>query len=237
MDAETNSYSRQWFEFFHADIAPEGTARDIEFICSCAPLPQFSRILDVCCGMGRHARPLSERGYTVTAIDRDFATIEKARELGGGPKYIIAEIREYQPPRKSFDAAIVMGQSFGYFDAATNGDILVRLQTSIRKCGRIILDLWNPAFFSAHQDQKLLETSRGIVREIKHVQNGRLFVELNYPDGAEEKFEWQLFTPPEMESFAKPRGLKLIGSCSSFDLGNLASAADPRLQFVLERAS
>jgi ubiquinone/menaquinone biosynthesis C-methylase UbiE len=32
------------------------TIRETEFVCRSAPLPEFRKILDVCCGMGRHAR-------------------------------------------------------------------------------------------------------------------------------------------------------------------------------------
>src|SRR5438270_13892605 len=97
MDAESNLYSRQWFEFFHVGINEARTIRETEFICACAPLPEFRNILDVCCGMGRHSRALSDRGYSVTGIDRDTNAIVKARELGGGPGYEVADIREYAP--------------------------------------------------------------------------------------------------------------------------------------------
>src|SRR2546430_13362413 len=131
MVAEANSYSHRWFEFFHVGIDEARTIRETEFICACAPLPEFRKILDVCCGMGRHARALSDRGYSVTGIDRDSDAIAKARELGGGPGYVVADIREYQPAPETFDAAIVMGQSLGHFDPGTNRDILQRLAESV----------------------------------------------------------------------------------------------------------
>src|SRR5260370_23554040 len=124
MRAEPNVYSRQWFEFFHVGIDEARTIRETEFTCRCAPLSDFRKILDVCCGMGRHARALSNVGYSVTGIDRDTDAIAKARELGGGPNYIVADIRDYQPAPETFDAAIVMGQTFGTFDAGTNPDVL-----------------------------------------------------------------------------------------------------------------
>src|SRR5437667_6622999 len=132
MESEPNVYSRQWFEFFHAGNDEARTIRETEFICRCAPLSNFRKILDVCCGMGRHARALSNRGYSVTGIDRDTDAIAKARELAVGPNYIVADIRDYQPAPETFDAAIVMGQSFGHFDVGTNGDILRRLVHGIR---------------------------------------------------------------------------------------------------------
>jgi SAM-dependent methyltransferase len=235
MRAEANLYSRQWFELFHVGIDEARTIQETEFVCRCAPLPEFRNILDVCCGMGRHARALSNRGYSVVGIDRDADVIAQARESVSGPSFAVADIRDYQPDTGAFDAVIVMGQSFGHFDATTNRDVLGRLPSGIRNRGRIIFDLWNPEFFAAHQGERDLNTSRGIVRERKHVDDGRLFVQLNYPDGSHEEFEWQLFEPAQMKRLAESLGLGLLISCSDFDMTTLPSPTNPRIQFLLER--
>ena len=232
---EPNSYSHRWFEFFHIGIAETRTTQEIDFVCACAPLPRFRKVMDLCCGMGRHARALFSRGYSVTGVERDAAAIARARELAGGPNYIQADVRNYQPDVCAYDLAIVMSQSFGYFDAATNRDLLRRLTTGVGAGGRIILDLWNPEFFAARQGERNLELPDGIVREEKHMEDGRLFVHLDYPDGGHDDFEWQLFTPAEMSSLANSIGLALIVSCTDFDLAVEPSPTKPRLQFVLER--
>ncbi|MFZ3373944.1 MAG: class I SAM-dependent methyltransferase [Chthoniobacterales bacterium] len=234
---KSNSYSHQWFEFFHVGIDQARTTQETEFICQCAPPPEFREILDVCCGMGRHARTLANRGYSVVGIDRDADAIAQARDKAGGPSYVVADIRDYQPAPEAFDAAIVMGQSFGHFDAETNRAVLRRLADGVRKRGRVILDLWNPDFFAAHQGKRSLETTHGVVRENKRVNGDRVFVELDYPDGAHEHFEWQLFTPAKMISLAQSVGLALLLSCTDFDTAITPSPANPRIQFVLERRS
>ena len=82
INSEPNTYSRHWFESFHTGISDERTTPEVDFISSFAPLPQFRDVIDICCGMGRHARALSKRGYTVTGVDRDFSILARARELG-----------------------------------------------------------------------------------------------------------------------------------------------------------
>jgi SAM-dependent methyltransferase len=136
----TNSYSQDWFKFFHAGMAEARTSQEADFVCRGAPLPGFRKVLDLCCGKGRHSRALASRGYSVTGVERDAAAIAKARELAGGPSYLQADVRDYQPDISAYDLAIVMAQSFGYFDAATNRDLLRRLATGVRNGGRIILD-------------------------------------------------------------------------------------------------
>jgi SAM-dependent methyltransferase len=232
---EPNSYSRSWFQFFHIPIGEERTEREMEFVCAVAPLPEFRNALDVCCGMGRHARALAARGYSVTAVDRDSEAIRKARELAGGPKYIESDVRDHQPARSAYDLAIVMSQSFGYFDSETNRNVLGRLGSGVRKGGRIVLDLWNLDFFSAHQGQRDLETAAGIVREKKRVEESRLFVHLTYPDKSEENFEWQLFAQSDMQSLAQSAGLAVAVACADFNSTTKPNAANPRIQFVLQK--
>lgn len=242
---EPNVYSRQWFEFFHIPIDEARTIRETEFICRCAPLPEFRKVLDVCCGMGRHARALSDLGYSVVGVDRDPDVISQARKMKNGqdgacpsitePHYIVADIRDYAPEPGAFDVAIVMSQSFGYFDAETNRDVLRRLTNGLRKGGRIVLDLWNPEFFIAHQGERELNTPTGTVREKKRVEGDRLFVDLEYPSGNRERFEWQLFSPAQMSGLARSVGLELLVSCTDFDEKIPPSAEKPRIQFVLKK--
>jgi SAM-dependent methyltransferase len=235
MPAETNAYSGQWFEFFHVDIDEARTVKEVAFVCRCAPLPDFHKLADICCGMGRHARVLSSRGYSVTGVDRDLGAIARARELGGGPTYVQADIRDYRPQPNGFDAVIVMSQSFGYFDSPTNRNLLGALARSVRKGGRVILDLWNPEFFANHQGTYEFKTPGGVVRETKHLESDRLSVHLEYPDGGEDRFQWQLFTPEQMNRVARLVGLDLLCSCTGYDIKTFASAENPRIQFVLER--
>jgi SAM-dependent methyltransferase len=235
MRAEPNAYSRRWFEFFHIGIGDARTSQEATFVCRCAPLPDFSKLADVCCAMGRHARALSNRGYSVIGVDRDAHAIAEARELASGPSYTHADIREYRPEPGTLDVAIVMSQSFGYFDPATNRNVLGRLAVGLREGGRVILDLWNHEFFAAHQGERELKTARGVVQESKRLNGDRLCVQLDYPDGAHEEFEWQLFSPTQMTSLAESVGLRLMLSCTDFDATIRPSPAKPRIQFVLER--
>jgi SAM-dependent methyltransferase len=230
-----NAYSSRWFESFHMSIAETRTDNEVAFICACAPAAQFRKVLDVCCGMGRHARALARRGYAVTGLERDPVAIARAREMEGGPGYIQANVADYRPEATAYDLAIVMSQSFGYFDAATNRDLLQRLANGIRQGGRIILDLWNPEFFAAHQGQRDLQTPAGLVHETKRAADGRLFVRLDYPGGAQDDFEWQLFTVPEMRLMAKSVGLHLTIACTNFDATTTPSPENPRIQFVLQK--
>jgi SAM-dependent methyltransferase len=235
MRPEPNAYSPRWFEFFHSGISEARTTRETAFICRCAPLPHFRKVLDVCCGMGRHARALSSQGYSVIGIDRDGHMIAEARALAGGPSYVNADLRDYRPEPGAFDVAIIMSQSFGYFDSTTNRDLLGRLATGVREGGRVILDLWNPDFFAAHQGECELQGPGGVARETKRVEGDRLFVQLDYQNGSQDQFEWQLLSPKQMDSMAESVGLTLLLACADFDETRSQSPTNIRVQFLFER--
>ena len=235
IESKPNAYSQRWFRFFHDGIAETRTTQETDFICAAAPLPQFGRVLDLCCGTGRHARALAARGYSVVGVERDAAAVARARELGGGPTYVEADIRDFMPAHGEHDAAVIMSQSFGYFDPATNQAVLARIGSGLRIGGRVIVDLWHPGFFEAHQGEREFPSTEGAIREHKRVEDGRLFVQLDYPGGGEESFEWQLFTPAEMRAMAGPIGLRLVAACTDFDLEVAPTETKPRIQFVLER--
>jgi hypothetical protein len=185
--------------------------------------------------MGRHARALAKRGYSVIGIDRDADVITKARALAGGPIYMIADVRDYRPDPGAFDITIIMSQSFGYFDATTNREVLGRLAEGVREGGRVILDLWSAEFFVAHQGRYEFETPGGVVRETKRVEEDRLFLYLDYPVGGEDNFEWQLFSPAQMISMAESVGLRQLLACTDFDEATPPSPSNPRIQFLFER--
>ena len=72
-----NASSHRWFDFFQVNISEARTMQETEFICRWAPLPGFRNVVDLFCGMGRHARALSRRGYSLVGIDRDVDVITK----------------------------------------------------------------------------------------------------------------------------------------------------------------
>lgn len=86
-----------------------------------------TRILDLCCGVGRHAMEFAGRGFAVTGIDltRAYldAAIETAEALGLSPELIREDARRFLRP-ESFDLCVNLFTSFGYF-ARREDDILM----------------------------------------------------------------------------------------------------------------
>lgn len=75
------------------------------------------RILDLCCGPGRIAIPLAEKGYEVTGVDITAFYLDKARmrsQARGTPvEWIEADMRDFIRP-DTFDVVLNLYSSFGY---------------------------------------------------------------------------------------------------------------------------
>jgi SAM-dependent methyltransferase len=92
---------------------------EVEHIERLLAIKPGSHILDLCCGVGRHALELARRGFRVTGVDRTQAYLdraaEQAREEGLQAEFIRDDMREFCRP-DTFDAIVNLWTSFGYFD-------------------------------------------------------------------------------------------------------------------------
>jgi SAM-dependent methyltransferase len=210
-----SGYSARWRSVFGV-VDPARTEADVRFLAVALPLPAFRRVLDVPCGDGRHhLHALSALGYDVTGVDNDPAVAPP----------MLADLRELDSLPRGFDAAINMWQSFGYFDAAENEQVLGSFARRLRPGGRLVLDLQNRDFFEP-RDPTERELRPGTV-ERSWLENGRRHVELDYGDGVLDVFEWQLYAPEELEALAARHGLA--------PLVRVASPTEPTMRLLLER--
>ncbi len=241
-----NAYTPVWFDVFLQTYWPEQTAREVEFLARQLSRPDYQSVLDLCCGAGRHALPLAARGYRVIGLDRDVRMLEAGRRMadalamapGGGATFVLGDMRELSADAPgSFDALICMWQSFGYFDAATNADVLRQMRDALRPGGRLILDVYNADAFA---EGSSVETTERAGRQITTTQvreGDRLTVSIGYGAALpEDTFAWQLYDPGAIVALAAKHGLRPRVACARFDERIAPSAAVPRMQLVFERA-
>jgi hypothetical protein len=134
---------------------------------------------------------------------------------------------------ETFDAVVCMWASFGWFDDATNADVLAGFAERTRPGGVVVLDLYDPAFFRLRQGTRM---NRG-VRDTKRVVAGnRLRTTLEYPDGQRDEFEWRLYAPDELHELGAAAGLEVVTLCAGFDASAAHVGETPRMQAVLHRA-
>ena len=129
-------------EFWRRAVPPEATTAEIDFVEERLGLAPGSRVVDVPCGSGRHSLALARRGHTVTGLDISAEAIEHARRTakaaGVDVDFRLAEMREVPPD--GFDAAVCMGNSFGYLEPDGLRAFVAGLAAAVRPGGGLVVD-------------------------------------------------------------------------------------------------
>ena len=73
-----NFFGQRYLDSYSHIITPEQTLRQVDFIQRILGLPSDGKILDLCCGHGRHLVELAGRGYGMTGLDSDALYLEMA---------------------------------------------------------------------------------------------------------------------------------------------------------------
>jgi len=225
-----HTYSRQWFTTFLGNIDESVVAREVEFIAR--QIGRAKSVLDLCCGPGRHAAPLVERGYRLVGLDVDEVALRDAQRRAPGASLIRGDMRRLPLASESMDAVLCMWQSFGHFDSDTNAAVLAEMARVLRPNGHLILDVYHRDFHAARLGERTIERDGVRVREQRSMSNGRLRAALTYADGSSDIFDWQLYVPDELAELGERSGLTPVLACAEFNEATPASSALPRMQLV-----
>jgi len=112
-------FDDDYLKLYAPVLTQEQTAREVSFIEASLDLPAGARVLDLACGIGRHAIGMAAHGYRVTGVDFSPRYLELAREgaarAGVGVEWQHGDMRTLSFER-CFEAVYSYFTSFGYFD-------------------------------------------------------------------------------------------------------------------------
>lgn len=241
-----NSFFNGVYKDVWRQLIPAGlTEAETGFIIDAADLTEGASVIDLMCGYGRHALELGRKGYAVTAIDNQKDYITEINAVAQKETIKITAVEgsalEYTPD-KTFDAAICMGNSFAFFDAAQAEHILHTLSAHIKSGGVFIINTWMLGEIAIRFFREKEWFYAGAYKYI--IDNKYLFhpsrIESEHliiaPDGSTETLDAidYIFTLPELEAIFHKTGFSLKGIYSTprkrpFALG------DSRAYIVAER--
>ena len=233
-----NGYDPEWYRsFFGKDyldvyghlLTEENSKAESDFVVRALGLKPGDRVLDLCCGTGRHAVPLARAGLEVTGLDMSEEYLDMAssaaREAGVEVRFVQGDMREISF-REEFDAVVNMFTAFGYFDDETDDQrVIDGAAASLRPGGRLLLDLLNRDWVAANyvrseshkrKDGKVYQERREF-----DVVSGRNHVEFTiiFPDGArrETSHHIRLYVATEICSMLGRAGLELEETYGGYD--------------------
>jgi len=97
------------------------TSQEIDLFLNILTLSPEDKILDLCCGQGRHSLELGRRNFkNVEGLDRSHYLIQKAKAQGKKEDINIrfkeGDARKIPYGPDCFDTVMILGNSFGYFE-------------------------------------------------------------------------------------------------------------------------
>ena len=125
------------------------TRREVDVICKMLPMQVNHKILDLCCGHGRHSFELCRRGFTsCTLLDYSSSMIDFARkkaiECGYLLEFINSDARKTDLSSETFDHVLIMGNSLGYIqEQDADAEILAEAFRLLRPGGWLLVDVTN----------------------------------------------------------------------------------------------
>jgi D-alanine-D-alanine ligase len=139
------------------------TVEEIDLLIGTAGLEPNHRILDLCCGQGRHAIELARRGFTrITGLDRSRYLIRLARKRAKQSQLQLSfhegDARNFRLGDGDFDCVCILGNSFGYFERQEDDlAVLERVKRALASGGKLVMDLMDGEWMRRHFEPRSWE--------------------------------------------------------------------------------
>ncbi|MFQ6043821.1 MAG: class I SAM-dependent methyltransferase, partial [Candidatus Poribacteria bacterium] len=152
------------------------TAEEVRFIIDALELPAGARILDVCCGYGRHALQLARRGFFVVGLDysREYLRRASVAALKNAlpVRFVRADMRAI-PFMGQFDAVLSLLTSIGFFERESEDEgVFVQMAQAAKPQAKLFIDVanhdWVIRDYAPTHQKDWLETPDGSIFLMSH---------------------------------------------------------------------
>jgi D-alanine-D-alanine ligase len=153
-----------WRHIFNAnylrtdgDVVNDGriTSREVRIFMDILGIDKDTRILDLCCGQGRHVMEMARLGYwDVHGMDRSHYLISRARYFAKKEfpdiSFKEGDARKLPYPDNHFGAVTLLGNSFGYFETQQDDlHVLREIRRVMKPGGKLLIDITDGDFMRA----------------------------------------------------------------------------------------
>jgi SAM-dependent methyltransferase len=224
-----------WYEVSFGDLYPTiyshrddaSASREAEAIIALLGLsPGETRVLDLCCGGGRHAGALSELGYMVFGLDLSEHLLSHAiSRCGLSGRLVRADIRQL-PFLAEIDVVLNLFTSFGYFaDDKENEAALSEMARVLTPGGYVLMDHMNPPSVRRNLGENEKSTGNVKIRQKRRIENNRIKKDITITENGTEprilREDVRMYEQEEMKDLLSRAGLgdvTLYGSLAGTDL-------------------
>jgi ubiquinone/menaquinone biosynthesis C-methylase UbiE len=222
----------------HRDM--EKAALEVQAMMTWLALPAGAEVLDLCCGMGRHAIAMAHLRYSVTGFDLSESLLQVARRLDehGKVTWVNGDMRQL-PFDAQFDAVANLFTSFGYFATdEENESVLAQMKKVLRPGGKWLLDFLNPAYIKHHLVPRSEREQDGHqIVEVRDIVEGFVIkrIQITRTDGSHGQYfeRVKLYERAWFEQMFERHGMKVQAVYGDYNQANYQMDS-PRMIFVGE---
>lgn len=204
-----------------------------------------SRVLDLCCGNGRHSAEIAQRGARVVGLDRSMDLLDVATRRGEADvNWVRADMR-CLPFAEAFDLVVNLFTSFGYFESDQDDrSVLSEIDRVLNPGGLAVLDIMNASRvrttlvpeshtkrqgWEIHERRRLTEGEARVEKEVRLVDShGRV---------TEWKESVRLHDRGSIEALVEGTGLNVDVVFGSMAGGAFDDGSERMVVFLKKRAS
>ena len=137
-------FDATYLAFYEEMLGPERTATDCDRILTLLDAPAGARLLDLCCGHGRHAMELASRGRRVVGVDRSFSYLRRAMAEGTScARFLLSDVTALPIVEEVADGAYCWFTSIGYGEAESDRRMLGEAWRVLRPGARLVVETRN----------------------------------------------------------------------------------------------
>ncbi len=218
--------------------------KEVDFVINVLGLLPKDKVFDLGCGFGRHSIELAKRSFNVTGIDisRSLLKIAKkeARRAKVKPNFINKDIRKLKI-RNEFVGAIMMLNVFGIMSTEQEDEIILEnIYKSLRKRGKIFIDLRNPEKLKKNNlfKPKKIDSLKVRTKSTYYPVQKQVLVERYfYEKGKRKSYNViaRIYTCSELKILFEKHGFKIINFYGDFNGNKYNKDTSPRLILVGEK--
>ena len=211
-------------------------------------LPKNGKVLDCCCGVGRHDFILALNGFNVTGIDISKEQITNAKKIHShkNVEYQVMDVRNIDLPNKNYDMSICMWTTYNYLSQDHDFVSFIKSNFNHQHKGSIfVLDSKNIPRLNNRRVYKRNNTVKSgveielIVNKyiINNIQNSQYLYFIN--DNGRKKFYFddefvRFYKLDEIRDLVKDY-YKISAVYGDFDFGEYDKDKSNRFIVILER--
>lgn len=235
-------FESPWYMRLYRHRTAQEAQKSVQLVLDVAGINRGARILDLCCGYGRHAMALAEAGFHVTGLDNSHYLIDRAREVFPHPNvhYVVGDMRGPYP-HPPYDAIVNFFTSFGYFDRHDEHQhVITTMAKNVVGGGTVIIDFFNADRVRTTLIPETMEMVDGVtIIQERWIEDPyvRKRITINNPCCSEQTYEervW-LYGCDELVAMMTTAGLNVRQVYGAYDGAPFNTETSERCIIIAER--